>query len=527
MRKFMQLSALLLALSCLFALGCSSSDDEKKDDNNPITPSESTLQSYVGTWNLLGCVSEAKDDVTYIPNGYISIDIDKVGTVYTFSCVSLNNEIIESFTGTVTLLDDNGTKNLVIRNETEVLGMFIVDSLTDKVLNLHYPLGGSLKLIKSTTVGVYGYVITNDDAPIVNATVLLQQGTAQKTATTDNCGHYFFENIATTEATTLSASASEYVSQSHTILVNSAAPTFENFTLEAEQSGPDPLAEISLSWNSESTADIDLCALTPERNGEATRINYSNRGSLSEFPYMYHNGDARNGSNAPELISVSPLIVSDTYTIYAHIYNGHNFMSESATVFFKGSDGEPLASTSASNYGLDFHYWTIATVTNGEVTIVNSYGDTAPGEEQQTHPEVTKIELLWPSTLEYDLDLIATTPFIGGQRYRVGYSARGSLYTAPYMLHDGDDLGNHGDESIEVNQLCDGVYDIYVKNNESVELQSTGGCIVLHGPSSEIQRIYSCNAIGNQRYWHVAQINGSTNEITVINLTVSSIPSVN
>lgn len=128
-----------------------------------------------------------------------------------------------------------------------------------------------------------------------------------------------------------------------------------------------------------------------------------------------------------------------------------------------------------------------------------------------------RVRLTWgmePS----DLDLHMWTPNIEGSEHHVYYGNPGSFDYSPYTYLDVDDTNGEGPEVMTIVQAYPGTYYTYVHNFSSeVPLAGCGAAIQVQDIGGNLLQSLTAPSTGSGEYWNLFTIDGSTNEITVIN----------
>jgi hypothetical protein len=134
-----------------------------------------------------------------------------------------------------------------------------------------------------------------------------------------------------------------------------------------------------------------------------------------------------------------------------------------------------------------------------------------------------------------DLDAHLFTPSINGQSYHVWYPSifRGSNTSPPYARLDVDSYEGYGPETMTIYQLFTGTYQYYVHNYSGEDtgdgmIAGSGAQVKIFGPTGIL--LSTVNAPGSEAgtgyYWHVADLDGATGIVTIINEITDSMPTL-
>ncbi len=335
---------------------------------------------------------------------------------------------------------------------------------------------------------------------------------------TSSDGYYFIDNIEN-GSKTISVDAFGYNPYSRTVSV-SAGLDIHNIVLNPIDVNSDDPSMISMSWGLNSTTDFDLLMLTPEINGASYSLSYTNVGSLLSPPYALHHGDHTSGPG-PEEIEIESL-EDGVYTIYAVASSGSEYRSEDVITTIKDDNGDILETINTSNVNSSGRYWLIAEINDSEITIINELTHTDPANSIGV--ELGDVTLTWMDG-DGDLDLHVLTPEIDGTEYDVHFDQIGGMFIAPYMQHQGDVTTGPGPEEIWIDHYEDGIYTIFAQNHSNVSFRTTQAVIKIFNSDDTIsETINATSSSGSGDYWNVAEINGSTGQITIINRCQNSQP---
>ncbi|NQT33642.1 carboxypeptidase regulatory-like domain-containing protein [bacterium] len=136
-----------------------------------------------------------------------------------------------------------------------------------------------------------------------------------------------------------------------------------------------------------------------------------------------------------------------------------------------------------------------------------------------------RIILSWNET-PTDLDAHLLTPTIGGESYHIYWSDPGSETEPPYAVLDVDETEGFGPETITIHDPQAGTYNYWVHNwSEDALLAGSGAVVEVYGSDGLINR-FTAPGSGEQSYWHVFDVVGSTGEIQTVNQMVDVSPGV-
>lgn len=138
-----------------------------------------------------------------------------------------------------------------------------------------------------------------------------------------------------------------------------------------------------------------------------------------------------------------------------------------------------------------------------------------------------RLTLTWGENPE-DLDSHLFTPEISGDPYHIFFANEGSLEQIPFAELDVDDVTSFGPENITINELYPGTYHYAIHHFSGTENITKSEAEVTVSPGIGIPITYKVPEIssGENWWWHVFEIDGSTGNIEVVN-EISSSPPVN
>jgi hypothetical protein len=130
-----------------------------------------------------------------------------------------------------------------------------------------------------------------------------------------------------------------------------------------------------------------------------------------------------------------------------------------------------------------------------------------------------------------DLDAHLGTPPIEDRAYEIYFPAsnQGSLVAPPFAALDIDRTAGFGPETITLNRFFPGTYRYFVFNYSAyvnaspVPLTASGATVKLYTEAGEVQSI-SAPDTGSGLYWHVCDIDGTTQAIRVVNQVTNRNP---
>jgi uncharacterized delta-60 repeat protein len=140
-------------------------------------------------------------------------------------------------------------------------------------------------------------------------------------------------------------------------------------------------------------------------------------------------------------------------------------------------------------------------------------------------PETVRLVLTWGAEPR-DLDAHLDTPEIAGTNFHVFFGAPGSLADLPFAQLDVDDVDGFGPETITITNTFPGTYSYYVHRFSGAgNLAGSGARVQVFTEAGLVATVtVPTNGVGD--YWHVAQIDGDSRAISVINSIVTAPPAV-
>ncbi len=137
---------------------------------------------------------------------------------------------------------------------------------------------------------------------------------------------------------------------------------------------------------------------------------------------------------------------------------------------------------------------------------------------------IFNIELGWSQDSDSDLDNNLLTPDIEGSTYHVYYGEMGSEDSPPYARLLQDYYEGPGPEIIEIYQLFEGSYRVYSYDNSAYFEGTEANVQFKDADGNVVATVLVSNASGEGRFWYVANFEGSTREITVVNQLSDNVP---
>jgi hypothetical protein len=119
-----------------------------------------------------------------------------------------------------------------------------------------------------------------------------------------------------------------------------------------------------------------------------------------------------------------------------------------------------------------------------------------------------------------DLDSHLWTPQIGGSYHHIAYYNRGNAGSAPYALLDVDDVTSYGPEHVAIYQGFAGTYTYAVHHySGSSDIPHSGAEVSVLKPDRSVQTFTPPDGTAaDDWYWHVCTIDGTTGQITALNV---------
>ena len=133
-----------------------------------------------------------------------------------------------------------------------------------------------------------------------------------------------------------------------------------------------------LNWGA-TPSDLDSHLLTPDIEGNAYHIYYSNRGSYAVAPFAKLDTDDINGYG-PETITINQAFAG-TYTYYIRNFSGGNEQLKNSGAVAQIYSGESCTATIIEvPTDTDGLYWYVCDIdgTTGNITVVNQIQNSAP-----------------------------------------------------------------------------------------------------------------------------------------------------
>jgi hypothetical protein len=137
--------------------------------------------------------------------------------------------------------------------------------------------------------------------------------------------------------------------------------------------------------------------------------------------------------------------------------------------------------------------------------------------------------LIWGEN-PHDLDSHLWTPRMGSDStaWHICYYRRGYVDEIPYANLDVDDVTSFGPEHVTIYQHVPGVYTYAVYHYSGDGTIATSNArVTLLKPDGSVQAFNvptDTTGVGDNWWWHVCTVNGTTGEVTTINRLVSTPP---
>ncbi len=365
---------LLLLLAGLLALGLvAGCDTTSEDSNNGSNLGSAIPDDLQGTWVLFAAQDNGEGaiyDISSLVTFEVTLEAHTFGLQTDQGPTSGAVGFESGSDGDFLHLLEDGT------SEVTDLEVLVYD---DNIAQIWMDDGTEQQLwvmVRGANL-IAGVVTDTDGMPLAGVTVTATQsfGSATGNATTADLGVYVITNL-TTSAYDVVASKDGYEDELEITSTSGLEPTFVSFAMTEGSGGGSgsSVLSIEMGWG-ENSYDYDLKMLTPEIEGNAYVVSYSNPGSMTSAPYAYHNGDEMNGPG-PESIDIAQLSAG-TYKVYAYWWDQDFAQGECVTVFKDGSGS--VVETVTAPAGTD-DYWHIADIdgATGAITVVNTLSTAAP-----------------------------------------------------------------------------------------------------------------------------------------------------
>ena len=154
---------------------------------------------------------------------------------------------------------------------------------------------------------------------------------------------------------------------------------------------------------------------------------------------------------------------------------------------------------------------------NQQVEIIEDQDNTL---EISLSSEITEGELRFVLTWDddpNDLDSHLKTPDIEGTEYHIYYASKGDSINAPYAILDIDDVTGYGPETITVYESFTGTYQYYIyKYSGNEEIIQSNANVSIYDNTGLIQSL-NVPTSGDGRYWYICDIDGASQNITLVN----------
>jgi hypothetical protein len=125
-----------------------------------------------------------------------------------------------------------------------------------------------------------------------------------------------------------------------------------------------------------------------------------------------------------------------------------------------------------------------------------------------------------------DLDSHIWTPSIYGNYYHIYYANRGYDQGAPWVDLDVDDVTSYGPEHVTIYEPFEGSYTFAVYHFSGYETITTSGARVSVVDSEGQGQVFNVpnTSSGSNYWWHVCSVDGTTGDITPINVISQNPP---
>jgi PKD repeat protein len=123
-----------------------------------------------------------------------------------------------------------------------------------------------------------------------------------------------------------------------------------------------------------------------------------------------------------------------------------------------------------------------------------------------------------------DLVLQLLTPEIEGQTWHVWYDWMGNVTSVPYAALDHDVTNGYGPETMTIYQRYSGIYKCYVYNfSGNPDITTSSGVVQIYNETGLISTV-QVPQTGTGLYWNVAEVDGATGQLTIINTIQEQAP---
>jgi hypothetical protein len=123
-----------------------------------------------------------------------------------------------------------------------------------------------------------------------------------------------------------------------------------------------------------------------------------------------------------------------------------------------------------------------------------------------------------------DLDAHLVTPPAPDTAAHIYYSNPGSAAGAPFATLDVDDTDGYGPETISIHRLFSGTYRYYVHAYSSDALVGNRAIVHVRDSAGNLLRTVTVPTSDLWTYWHVADVDGATGTVTVVNRLLDAPP---
>jgi len=127
-----------------------------------------------------------------------------------------------------------------------------------------------------------------------------------------------------------------------------------------------------------------------------------------------------------------------------------------------------------------------------------------------------RLVLNWDDDPE-DVDSHLYTPDIGGYTHHIYWSSQGDEDSAPYATLDHDDTDGYGPETTTIHEFYPGKYSYWIyKYSGNQDLSQSNSVVQIYGENG-LLRTLNVPTSGSQEWWHVCDIDGATQTVTIVN----------
>jgi hypothetical protein len=524
----------LLAIALLFAFGgCESADDDDDDDSADLQDLPSDLHGnwYLAAFQDVGATTMNGMDSEL--SGFLSNRMAMGSYGYSVEGAFGTHEGDAAFrtVGTDEFLVLQPTDAtfpevpLLYRDENQIrLDWPVLDGSGNQTEQLVVLLSGDAELF-------LGVLVDESQEPVADASVTVYlDGSEVATTTSDEVG--IFTAPITDAGTVRVVAQSDDGSLGVDEAVNAFGPPDANeFTLTEmastgtlagmvtdSETSMDPTSEVTISCGSQSVTSTDGTYIIRDLEPGDYTVTASADG------YQNYSADLTiaEGNNVHN-INLVPAS-SETGTVTGTIEDETTGVQPSYMVTIT-LNGVELNRMSGDYTFEDVPYGTYtltatcyeyedysATVTLESETLTHNIVLTP--ESGSSSGQIASLEMYWALS-SADYDLMLETPEIEGDTYVIAYGG-GSLTSAPYAEHQGDETSGPATETILIDQTFTGTYTVYVSAWVNDTFANDGASFTFKdAEGSVIQQITPPDSEGD--YWHIGTFDGTTHELTIVN----------